>query len=183
MQINPSEETSIKLMGDWSSNEAEILSNAWFAAIAMEHKLPPEIRYMEGMSGKKYRYLINNLVGSIDNARYLEIGSWKGSTACSAIYGNHCRSLCIDNWNHFLWGASKESVKGVFESNIKWQTMTDSMLSRSIHKISEYVTNPELEDCFEIKRSGKYRDYFKIIYTETDNFENILDLKLLVSRA
>ncbi|MFN6309732.1 MAG: hypothetical protein ACK4XH_23510 [Microcystis sp.] len=40
------------------------------------------------------------------------------------------------------------------------------------------VTNPELEDCFEIKRSGKYRDYFKIIYTETDNFENILDTQI-----
>jgi hypothetical protein len=74
---------------------------------------------MHGMSGKKYRYMINNLVGATPDARYLEIGSWKGSTACSAIYGNTCKALCIDNWSDFLWGDSKENVRGQFEANLK----------------------------------------------------------------
>ena len=126
MQIHPSEETSIRLLGDWTSPEAERLSDAWFAAIAMEHKLPNEIRYMDGMSGKKYRYMINNLVGSTPDARYLEIGSWKGSTAASAVYGNNCKALCIDNWSDFLWGASKESVRGVFEQNLKYAAGTSA---------------------------------------------------------
>jgi hypothetical protein len=116
--IHPNEETSIRLLGDWSSPEAELLSAAWFSAMAMEHKLPPEIRYMEGMSGKKYRYLINNLVGSVGNARYLEIGSWKGSTAASAVWGNQCRALCIDNWTEFLQGSSKDGVRQAFEDNL-----------------------------------------------------------------
>jgi hypothetical protein len=56
---------------------------------------------MDGMSGKRYRYLINNLVELTENPRYLEIGSWLGSTACSALYGNISKALCIDNWSEF----------------------------------------------------------------------------------
>lgn len=96
---HPNEETSIVLSGDWTSPEAERLSAAWFSAMAMEHKLPPEVRYMDGMSGKKYRYLINNLVASTSDARYLEIGCWAGSTACSAMWGNKLKATCIDNWS------------------------------------------------------------------------------------
>jgi hypothetical protein len=119
MQISAAEETQILLSGDWTSESAERLSNAFFSSLAMEHKLPNSIRYMHGMSGKKYRYLINNLIESTPDAKYLEIGSWKGSTASSAIYGNRCTALCIDNWSDFLWGDSKENVRGVFESNVR----------------------------------------------------------------
>jgi hypothetical protein len=119
MSLSPNEETSIHFSGEWDHPLAVKLQDAWFAAIAMNHKLPDSVRYMEGMSGKKYRYLINNLVGSIEDARYLEIGSWKGSTASAAIYGNKCKALCIDNWSSFLWGAPKEAVRGVFETNVR----------------------------------------------------------------
>lgn len=43
-----------------------------------------------------------------------------------------------------------EKEKFVFNSNIRWQTMVDSMLSRSIHQMSEYVSNPELEICMSV---------------------------------
>jgi len=56
---------------------------------------------IDGMSGKKYRYFINNLVRIVDNPRYLEIGSWAGSTLCSAIYGNKLKAVAIDNWSEF----------------------------------------------------------------------------------
>jgi hypothetical protein len=68
--------------------------------------LPDEVRQIEGMSGQKYRLLINQLVGSISDARYLEIGSLAGSTAAAALYGNRVRALCIDNWSEF--GGSRE---------------------------------------------------------------------------
>jgi hypothetical protein len=45
--------------------------------------------------------LINNLVGSIPNPRYIEIGCWAGSTACAAMYGNQAKVTCIDNWSGF----------------------------------------------------------------------------------
>jgi hypothetical protein len=136
--LNINEETSVQLLGDWSSPEAERLSAAWFSSMAMEHKLPPEIRYMEGMSGKKYRYLINNLVGSTPDARYLEVGSWRGSTAASAVYGNNCKALCIDNWSDFLWGDSKENVRGVFEQNLKaasGTTADSSFIDRDFRQV------------------------------------------------
>lgn len=116
--LDRTEETSIRFDGEWDHPMAAKIQDAWFAAIAMDFKIPDSIRYMDGMSGKKYRYFINNLLGSMDDARYLEIGSWKGSTASSAIYGNKCKALCIDNWTDFLWGASKESVRGEFEANV-----------------------------------------------------------------
>ena len=58
---------------------------------------------MEGLSGRKYRSLINNLVEKIEKPSYLEIGSWLGSTACSAAFKNDFKITCIDNWSqHFL---------------------------------------------------------------------------------
>jgi hypothetical protein len=56
---------------------------------------------IDGMSGKKYRFFINNLVRTLDNARYLEVGSWAGSTLCSAIHCNKVLAVAIDNWSEF----------------------------------------------------------------------------------
>lgn len=78
----------------------------------------------------------------------------------------------------------------VFESNIKWQTMTDSMLSRSIHKISEYVTNPELELCMgtwasmEMMHSFSYTHIIKnVTKNATEFFDSILQNPEIVKRA
>lgn len=109
----PDQETLIKFSGEWDSKLAGKIQDAWFSSIALEYKIPEWIRYMEGASGKKYRYFINNLVGSIEDARYLEVGTWAGSTACSALYGNKVKTVCIDNWAEF--GGPKE----LFFSNIE----------------------------------------------------------------
>jgi hypothetical protein len=63
-------------------------------------KLPPEILEMDGMTGTKTRHFYNNLL-DIEDARYLEIGTWKGSSACSAMYKNKAKVVCIDNWSEF----------------------------------------------------------------------------------
>jgi len=83
-----------------------------------------------------------------------------------------------------------ETERFVFESNIKWQTMTDSMLSRSIHKMSEYVTNPELELCMgtwasmEQMHSFSYTHIFKnVTKNATAFFDSILEDKEIVQRA
>jgi hypothetical protein len=70
-------------------------------AYAGKGKLPSGILTMDGMSGQKYRLFINNLIESLENVRYLEIGSWAGSTLCAAIYGNDVSALAIDNWSGF----------------------------------------------------------------------------------
>jgi len=63
-------------------------------------KITDEILNMEGMSGKKTRHFYNNLLDR-DDARYLEIGTWKGSSVCSAMCGNKAKVVCIDNWSEF----------------------------------------------------------------------------------
>lgn len=95
------QETSIDFFGDWDDDLAVKIQNAWFDSISLTHKLPDWIRYMEGASGKKYRYFINNLISSLEEPRYLEIGTWAGSTACSALYGNKLTAVCVDNWSEF----------------------------------------------------------------------------------
>lgn len=64
-------------------------------------KLADYVLNIDGMSGIKYRYFINNLIGKIENPRYLEVGSWSGSTLCAAINNNAVRALAIDNWSQF----------------------------------------------------------------------------------
>jgi hypothetical protein len=58
-----------------------------------------DVLALDGMSGSKYRIFINNLIGSMSDARYLEIGVWQGSTLCAAIYKNKVRALAIDDWS------------------------------------------------------------------------------------
>ena len=101
--FSPKEETSILLEGDFDRNSySKILRIAFFQSLAINTKIPDWIKFMSGMSGKKYRYFINNFISLIADPRYLEIGCWAGSTACSALYGNEVKALCIDNWSEFV---------------------------------------------------------------------------------
>jgi hypothetical protein len=63
-------------------------------------KITDEIINMEGMSGIRTRHFYNNLL-NMEDARYLEIGTWKGSSVCSAMCGNNAKVICIDNWSEF----------------------------------------------------------------------------------
>jgi hypothetical protein len=74
--------------------------------------ITPHIINMDGMSGTKTRHFYNNLLHTED-ARYLEIGTWKGSSVCSAMYNNNAKVVCIDNWSEF--GGPKEEFLSNFE--------------------------------------------------------------------
>jgi hypothetical protein len=104
---NRFDETSMKIGGDFMHNSvAGSLLIAYRRAMAIEHKLTAQLIQMQGMSGRKYRYFINNFVSLLPDPRYLEVGSWAGSTACAAMYGNRLELTCIDNWSEF--GGPKE---------------------------------------------------------------------------
>jgi hypothetical protein len=78
-----------------------------------ESKITDGILQMGGMSGKKTRHFYNNLLNKED-ARYLEIGTWKGSSVCSAMCGNKATVVCIDNWSEF--GGPKSEFLVNFET-------------------------------------------------------------------
>jgi len=155
------EETCIKFFGDWDHPTAKKFDvwTAFFRSIGMDFKLPDSIRYMEGMSGKKYRYLINNLIESVEDARYLEIGSWAGSTACSAMYGNKCKVTCIDNWSEF--GGPKEAF--VHNTTAACSTDIDFTLIESDFRSVDYTA------------IGKYNVYmFDGPHLETDQYDGVV---------
>jgi len=80
---------------------SECVKEAWRKACLPdpEYKLDPRLFGMfSALSGGRYRIFINNLIGSLDDARYLEIGTWTGSTLCSAINGNKVKATAIDNF-------------------------------------------------------------------------------------
>lgn len=102
--------TNIK--GNSDLEYSKIIKQSYDMAMDGVSKLPQWIFEINGMSGKKYRHFINNLVENLSNPRYLEIGSWKGSTLSSAIFGNKVKSTSIDNWSQF------GNVKDEFIKNI-----------------------------------------------------------------
>jgi len=93
------------------SNLEKHIRNAFDNAEKEISKVSYEILTMEGMTGKKTRHFYNNLL-NIEDARYLEIGVWKGSSICSAIYKNKIKAVCIDNWNEFS-GPKDEFIKNI----------------------------------------------------------------------
>lgn len=66
-------------------------------------KLNSDILTIPGMSSHKVRHFLNNLC-SLENAHYLEIGVWQGSTFISALHQNTdtlASAIAIDNWSEF----------------------------------------------------------------------------------
>jgi len=64
-------------------------------------KLTKDILLINGMSSNKVRHLLNNIC-SLPNSRYLEVGTWKGSTLISSLYKNNLKeAIAIDNWALF----------------------------------------------------------------------------------
>ena len=82
-------------------------------AQSLQSKLPETILSMDGMSGTMTRHFYNNLM-EYPNVRYLEIGTWKGSTFVSALYGNTVDAVAIDNWAEF-GGPKTEFIQNVVE--------------------------------------------------------------------
>lgn len=78
----------------------------------------------------------------------------------------------------------------VFDSNLKFQTMVDSMLSRSIHELMKHVTNSELEICmnawsfFETIHSNSYTYILNNVYPDaTKFFDGVLNDPEILKRA
>ena len=64
-------------------------------------KCSKEILELHGMSGTRTRHFYNNLLNA-PTITYLDIGMWKGSTLCAAMYKNDATIVGIDNWSEFF---------------------------------------------------------------------------------
>jgi len=79
---------------------------------------------MNGMSGYKYRYFINNLMKQLSTPKYLEVGVMAGSSLCSAIDGVYgVEALGIDNFSTSI------STVSQVEAAVAAVTLSDSTVS------------------------------------------------------
>jgi hypothetical protein len=82
--------------------------NAFRLAEQKKSKINEDILRLEGFTGQMTRHLYNNLL-NFEDVRYLEIGTYKGSSVCSAMYNNTANIVCIDNWSEFF-GPKEEFI-------------------------------------------------------------------------
>lgn len=76
---------------------------------------------IHGLSSNRLRCFINNLCSN-ENAKYLEIGVYRGGTLLSALYGNeHCKAVGIDNFKYDPREPKKHAPEGDIWSNVKSQ--------------------------------------------------------------
>ena len=170
--LDSTEETSISIDGDFERNSySKDIKKSFFQALAMNTKLSDEIKFMPGMSGKKYRYFINNFVSLTDNPRYLEIGSWTGSTVCSALYGNTAKAVCIDNWVTF---PEEEQVRKFF--NTKNQKKTFEINTKKV--ITEKIDFQFIESDFKkvnFNKLGKFNIYcYDALHDRKSQYDGII---------
>jgi hypothetical protein len=79
---------------------SKLFARALQDAIANKGQMDDEIYRVEGFCGRKFRLLLNNLVREMSgDARYLEVGIFKGATFCPVICGNSVKATGIDNWS------------------------------------------------------------------------------------
>jgi hypothetical protein len=91
---------------DLVAKYTEWVKDAFSNSTRLISKCSSEIYDMDGMSGTMTRSFYNNIASSGEDIRYLEVGSWKGSSTCAALCKNSIDIVSIDNWSEF--GGPKE---------------------------------------------------------------------------
>ena len=142
-------------------------------------KLTQNIMDIHGLSSRKVKCLLNNIC-NIDGATYLEIGVFRGSTFCSAIYGNNIKSIGIDNWsspfltpNHLKYQLSflnkDKSIdpKTEFINNVKkYGKEGDVSVYRANYLDFDFTTLGDVDIVFydgETKHHDRYKALMNII--------------------
>ena len=97
---------------------------------------------LPGMSGSQFRHLMNN-IAELQDANYLEVGVWKGSTLISTVYGNEN----ILNEVHAIDNFSEFDTDGTVEASLKENIENFLGKSKDIVKLHK-------EDSFKIDLSN-----------------------------
>lgn len=126
------------------------VEKAFGLGYAEQSRLDPAVLDVDGMSGKKFRHFLNNLVRLTNARSYLEIGVWAGSSFSSAISNNDNLqfAIAIDNFSEY--GGPKD----IFLNNV-----------------NRFKSNPNLQsflfevDCWKVDRNvllshGPFQVYF-----------------------
>lgn len=124
-------------------------------------KLTPNILKIEGMSSDKVRHFLNNIC-TLPGTRYLEIGTYAGSTWVSALYKNEKTiedAIAVDNWSQFGGPRCK------FMNNCK------KFLKKSKYRF--YTA-----DCFKLNKKLIFNKKINIYFFDGDHTEEDQELAL-----
>jgi len=139
----------IRINENENSKYSSTILNSYFHANQLSQNLPDWLMNMESMSGRKYKNFINRLVSQVHDARYLEVGTWTGSTACSALYNNKVNCFFVDNWDQFN---PQGNVKNLFFDHTKRIKQQSPEANFSFQEKDFRLINYD--------RIGKYNIYF-----------------------
>ena len=115
-------------------------------------KLTEDLFNIEGMTGRKTKHFYNNLL-ELEDARYLEIGCYKGSSTCASMYKNSANIVCIDNWHDFILNEQHNRVN------------KDIPINEFLTNINKYKGNNIVSfynvDCFkmDLQKLNKFNIY------------------------
>jgi hypothetical protein len=144
-------------------------------AISEKSKITDKILAIHGMSSRKGRHLLNNIC-SLPGINYLEVGSWKGSTAISALYQNNIKNYTIiDNWKICTPEIQQElfnnfnNILGYPPNIIEEDCFSFNPLERGIKDIDIYFYDGEHEEIDQYQALTHYYDSL------SDNFVFIVD--------
>jgi hypothetical protein len=123
--------------------------------------LGKDLLELQGYTGTRTRHFYNNICNSdkLSNIKYLEIGTWYGSSSVSSIYNNNIQAYFIDNWSQF------NGDLNIFKKNI----------DKFGNKPSSY--NIIESDCWKVNLDTfkyKFNVYlFDGDHTELDHFKSL----------
>lgn len=116
-----------------------VVRSAFEAACLGQGKLTPEVFAVPGFSGRKIRLFFNNLMGSLPDPRYLEIGIFHGASFLSAIYRNKVAATGVDNWSEY--GGPAASFYGNL-AKLRGEGQALSILERNFRTIDYKALGP-----------------------------------------
>jgi hypothetical protein len=128
----------------------EHLETCFEKAYNLDSKISQDIKDMQGMTGEMTRHFYNNLL-TLKDARYLEIGTWMGSSSCAAMYKNKAHVVLMDDFSGF--GSPRQIM---IENFIEYRGDNDA----------EFIE----ADCFKFDIS-KFKKKFNIYLFDGDHSE------------
>ena len=156
------DETTINFSGDKNDTYFKIIENSFTSAISGKSNLSDEVKKMKGLSGRKFRVMMNNLIKSFKDPKYLEIGSWLGSSVCSVCFKNKVNITCIDDWSQNF--STNLDSKKIFKRNLK-KNLNEDISTQIIEKDFRKVNFKHIKNIniYFYDGSHHYEDHYEAI--------------------
>lgn len=140
-------------------DKIKLIKEALEKADKFESKLSNDVLAIGGFTSDKIRHLLNNL-GTL-STNVFEIGSHRGSTFCSTIYGNENikNATCCDNFTEFDDGTVRQALISNTE-NFKPKKCNLTFIEKDCFTITKEKI-PELIDLYIFDGAHDYESQRK----------------------